>query len=315
MDTLITPRLRLRAARAEDLDDLHAVFGDPVAMRFWSTLPHAERDQTRDWLDAMIAASPETSADFVIEHEGRAIGKAGCYAVPEIGYILHRDFWGQGLAREALTAVLPYLFSRFPVDARRRRRRPAQRGLARPADDAGIPGGRPRRPDLPDRRGVVRQRLPGAQPPLIAVSTITADPGASGVSKVARSPSTKMLMWRRIAGRESQIRSRIPGQAWFSASIAASTVAAVTGTRRGEPGNSRCKAPGRITVTDGAPVIVGYPSSTSVSTDRIAGRCSAMQVQRSPSSRLANSAPEPVPKYTPAGSWLSVAMAWRSTPK
>ena len=119
MDALITPRLRLRQARADDLDDLHAVFGDPAAMRYWSTLPHADRDQTRAWLDRMIAASPEVSADFVIEHRGRVIGKAGCYAVPEIGYILHRDFWGQGLAREALAAVLPYVFSRFPVDALR----------------------------------------------------------------------------------------------------------------------------------------------------------------------------------------------------
>ena len=40
MTEILTPRLRLRRAAAADLDDLHAMLGDPVAMRYWSTLPH-----------------------------------------------------------------------------------------------------------------------------------------------------------------------------------------------------------------------------------------------------------------------------------
>jgi len=37
MTELVTPRLRLRRARAGDLDDLHAVFSDPAAMRYRTT--------------------------------------------------------------------------------------------------------------------------------------------------------------------------------------------------------------------------------------------------------------------------------------
>lgn len=58
------------------------------------------------FLDAMIAAAPEESDDYVVEHQGRVIGKAGCWRLPEVGYILHPDYWGQGLAREALAAVI-----------------------------------------------------------------------------------------------------------------------------------------------------------------------------------------------------------------
>ena len=65
----------------------------------------------------MIAASPEDSDDFIVEHEGRLIGKAGCWRVPEIGYILHPDYWGQGLAFEAMSAVVPRLFARFDIPA------------------------------------------------------------------------------------------------------------------------------------------------------------------------------------------------------
>jgi len=35
-----------------------------------------------------------------------AIGKVGCFALPEIGFNLAREHWGQGLASEALGAFL-----------------------------------------------------------------------------------------------------------------------------------------------------------------------------------------------------------------
>ncbi len=112
---ILTPRLRLRPARADDLPAFHAILGDPRAMRYWSSLPHASLAETQAWLDGMIAAPPEESCDFVIEYQSRLIGKAGCFRLPEIGYILHPDFWGQGFAREAVEAVIAYAFRHFPI--------------------------------------------------------------------------------------------------------------------------------------------------------------------------------------------------------
>jgi ribosomal-protein-alanine N-acetyltransferase len=117
MVEIMTSRLRLRRARNDDLDALHEVLSHPVAMRYWSTPPHDDLAQTRAFLHNMIAAAAETSDDFVVERHGRVIGKAGCWQVPEIGFILHPDYWGQGLAREALTAVIERLFDTFPVGA------------------------------------------------------------------------------------------------------------------------------------------------------------------------------------------------------
>ena len=65
----------------------------------------------------MIGAAPEASDDFIVECDGRVIGKAGCWRLPEIGYILHPDYWGQGLATEALTAVIGHVFAGRDVDA------------------------------------------------------------------------------------------------------------------------------------------------------------------------------------------------------
>lgn len=112
-----TPRLRLRRAQDNDLLAMHAILSDRGAMRYWSSLPHEDLVQTQAWLDGMIQAPPDASDDYIIEFEGRVVGKAGCWRIPEIGYILHPDYWGKGLALEALTAIIPHVFATFPIDA------------------------------------------------------------------------------------------------------------------------------------------------------------------------------------------------------
>lgn len=113
---LRTERLVLRHARPGDLDNLHAVLSNPLAMRWWATLPHETREETHDWLVRMIAGNASVSVDFVIERDGVVIGKAGCWRLPDIGYILHPDHWGQGLAAEAVTATIDSVFAHSPVE-------------------------------------------------------------------------------------------------------------------------------------------------------------------------------------------------------
>lgn len=108
-----TRRLVMRAPVESDFEPLHAVFSDKEAMRYWDRPPHDEA-ATREFLNAMIKADPQTSYDFVVEMDGRVIGKAGCWKMAEVGYIFHPDVWGQGIATEALSAILPRVFDRFP---------------------------------------------------------------------------------------------------------------------------------------------------------------------------------------------------------
>jgi len=115
MTEIRTKRLLLRRARAHDLDPMHAILSDADAMRYWATLPHTEIHQTRNWLDDMIAAPVAESDDFVIERDGEVIGKAGCWKLPEIGYILHPSAWGRGYATEALTAVVAHVFANHAI--------------------------------------------------------------------------------------------------------------------------------------------------------------------------------------------------------
>ncbi|MFT3809743.1 MAG: GNAT family protein [Micropepsaceae bacterium] len=116
MTILKTERLLLRRARPDDAEALHPIFADPRVMKYLSELPHPSLDRTREWLDSLLKAGPD-SDDFIVERAGRVIGKAGSWKLPEVGYILHPDQWGKGVAREAMTAVIGHLFAAHAMPA------------------------------------------------------------------------------------------------------------------------------------------------------------------------------------------------------
>ena len=110
MADILTPRLRLRQARVDDLEAVHGLLSHPLGMRYWSTPPHTDIEESRAWLSRMITQSAATGCDFLVEYKGRVIGKAGCYEPPNVGYVFHPDIWGRGFATEALAAVIPRAF-------------------------------------------------------------------------------------------------------------------------------------------------------------------------------------------------------------
>lgn len=112
---IVTERLVLRTAEPGDVEAMHRVLSEPRAMTWWSSLPHETLEQTETWLAGMIANGPD-NPDFVIERNGQVIGKAGFWRLPEVGYILHPDHWGQGLAREAVAAAIDHVFATTDIN-------------------------------------------------------------------------------------------------------------------------------------------------------------------------------------------------------
>lgn len=105
-----TERLLLRKARESDLDAIHSILSNPEATTHWYEPPHSTVQQSQEWLTSMMQIREKTGEDFIVEHEGRVIGKAGFHAFPVIGFILHPEWWGQGFAKEALAAVIQRAF-------------------------------------------------------------------------------------------------------------------------------------------------------------------------------------------------------------
>jgi ribosomal-protein-alanine N-acetyltransferase len=60
----------------------------------------------------MIDSPNNGLTDFVIclKPNDKPIGKIGVWSGDEIGFLLDRSQWHKGLAKEALSAIIPYLF-------------------------------------------------------------------------------------------------------------------------------------------------------------------------------------------------------------
>jgi ribosomal-protein-alanine N-acetyltransferase len=115
MQPIRTERLVLRRPDIDDLDAMFDLMSDPVAMRFWSTLPHANRAVTAAWLGQMVERTAVGGEDFVIELDGEAIGFVGAGRLPEFGFMVHQAFWGRGIASEAARAFVDYAFGHLRV--------------------------------------------------------------------------------------------------------------------------------------------------------------------------------------------------------
>ncbi len=112
--TIRTGRLVLRRATWDDLAAVHRLFSNPQAMRYWSRPEHETPEETRHWLRFLVEPASD-SMDFLIEKDGVVIGKAGAWELPEVGFLLHPDHWGQGLAFEAMTAVIAHVEAEVPT--------------------------------------------------------------------------------------------------------------------------------------------------------------------------------------------------------
>ncbi|HEU4433301.1 MAG TPA: GNAT family protein [Pyrinomonadaceae bacterium] len=83
--------------------------------------PHPYTDaDARNFLDMVVGVTPVTS--FAIALDDEAVGGIGftvqndvAHRSAEIGYWLGEQFWGRGIATEALTAVTEYAFRNFDL--------------------------------------------------------------------------------------------------------------------------------------------------------------------------------------------------------
>jgi RimJ/RimL family protein N-acetyltransferase len=122
--TIATARLRLRPMRRDDAEGLFLVFCDAQAMRYWSSPPHGSPLVTAEVIErAQMAFFAGDGIEWAITRadDDTAVGKIGhwrwqrAHSRSEVGFILRRDLWGQGLGAEALAAVVEWGFRRLEL--------------------------------------------------------------------------------------------------------------------------------------------------------------------------------------------------------
>lgn len=122
--TLSTPRLRLRALRPPDLDDLYAYASDPGIDQFTPWTRYQSLEEARADLDEYLTEyETKGMGAFGIEHQAdqRLIGIATLspphphHRRAELGYTIARAYWGQGYATEAAQAVVDFGFEQMQL--------------------------------------------------------------------------------------------------------------------------------------------------------------------------------------------------------
>lgn len=122
--TLRTPRLDLRPLTTADRADLFAIYGDADVMAFTNDPAFPDLSYVDQMLASVARLFTERASlewGVSLRAEGRIIGTCGLHSFDaeqqcaEIGCILGRAYWGQGLMREALSAVIVFGFERFDL--------------------------------------------------------------------------------------------------------------------------------------------------------------------------------------------------------
>ncbi|MES1022390.1 GNAT family N-acetyltransferase [Gloeocapsa sp. BRSZ] len=113
-----THRLILRELTLDDVEDLARIYADPVVMKYYPKL--ITREETKYQIARMINGYQQRGWGLwatIHKADRKFIGRCGLIpqlvaGLPEIeiGYMLAKDYCGQGLATEAACAIRDYGF-------------------------------------------------------------------------------------------------------------------------------------------------------------------------------------------------------------
>ncbi len=143
-----TERLILRHMKVSDARDMYDYARRPQVTRYLLWAPHDSLDYTRSYLKQVERCYRQgTFHDFgvILKENNRLIGTCGfarideANSTAEAGYVLNPDYWGKGIATEALSAVIALGFekrgfnrieSRYMVDNQASRRVMEKNGMS-----------------------------------------------------------------------------------------------------------------------------------------------------------------------------------------
>ena len=117
LPTLATGRLLLRPMREEDTPPLFAIYGDPQVMRYASDEPFPDERTVALMLRSvarLLAGGLSLEWAVVEKATGQLVGTCGLHGFDEereaveVGCMLAHSAWGQGVMREALSALFCY---------------------------------------------------------------------------------------------------------------------------------------------------------------------------------------------------------------
>lgn len=114
-----TKKIGLRPLVMTDAKGMFDILSDVESMKYWSDQPINHIDEAKDTLDKDLQSDAKGKSmcwAITLAGQDQLIGKCilfnfdPLYLRAEIGYVLNRRYWRQGLMRHALNAVIEFAF-------------------------------------------------------------------------------------------------------------------------------------------------------------------------------------------------------------
>ncbi|MGX7030806.1 GNAT family N-acetyltransferase [Vagococcus zengguangii] len=113
-----TSRLIIRAYTQDDFEELYEILSDEETMQHYPA--PFDKERTKRWIDWNLANYQRDGFGLwaiILKETGEFIGDCGVTMqtidgdyVPEIGYHINKNYWKQGYAKEAASAVRDWFF-------------------------------------------------------------------------------------------------------------------------------------------------------------------------------------------------------------
>ena len=125
MPELETERLKFRAIKKSDFNDIYEYSSNPKTSEFLLWSPHNSLDYTKRFIDIILAkykCGDYHDWAIVLKDSKKMIGTCGFTRIDEsnstaeIGYVINPEYWGEGIATEAAKRVLEFAFDVLNVN-------------------------------------------------------------------------------------------------------------------------------------------------------------------------------------------------------
>ena len=120
--TFNTRDLHLRPSNDTDAESMFTMLSDPKSMKYWSDKPIKDLEAAVEVLNKDLESDAQGNSmcwAVTLKGHDKMIGKCILFQFSqqnrraEIGYLLNREYWRQGLMHQALEAVIDFAFNRL----------------------------------------------------------------------------------------------------------------------------------------------------------------------------------------------------------